>query len=323
MQQFGWQPDDDGSSAILADSSAPVHELTNSQIMACLTPNSWTTRKQPIVLFDALRALHPNWVRWAQGIGDCVSWGYELGCTLVAAVDIYIRKEPWQWLGEFATEPIYGGARVEALGKKSGGWGDGAYGAAAAKFVTQWGALHRIDYSLSTGDESHNLTKYSKDKAKDWGNFGCGGKQDSGALDSMAKSQPVENAYKITTFEQAMVAIESGYPIPVCSSQGLGKRDSEGFAPPIRKPWHHCMCFAGVRYDKPGLLVSNSWGNSWGASGRVPGVEWDSVKKCSAWVDHETAGHMLARGDSYALTGVDGLKSRRIDWSGGWQINGR
>ena len=319
---FGYKPNPAETEFILSDPSVPVWTMSpgDSAKIAKQTRDG-----KPIILFDALKPLHPNWKRGAQGIGDCVAWGFELACTLATAVDIYIDKEPWAWMGEYATEPIYGGSRVEARGKTTGGWSDGSYGGAAAKWLTTWGALRRLNYALRTGNPSHDLAKYDSKKAKDWGNWGCGGQGDNGGLDKVAKSYPVKEAYLVTKYEDAVSAIENGWPIAVCSGQGLGQRDSNGFAPP-RGSWSHCMLFGGVRYDKPGLLNTNSWGNSWGTKAPFgPGLDdyWDEVRKCSAWVDANTVTKMLRQQDSYIITGVKGLEPRDIDWSKGWEISGR
>ena len=87
------------------------------------------------------------WVVEAQGIGDCVSWGWAHAIWIALAVD-------WQTgrLAEgpriVATESIYGGSRVEARGKDGsgraavGGWSDGSYGAAAARWVRDLSLIH-------------------------------------------------------------------------------------------------------------------------------------------------------------------------------------
>lgn len=322
---YGWQPDPDGVKSILADRDTPVYHVSSSDRKALgvgKTSLRMGTDKKPVVLFDALLPLEPDWNRGAQGIGDCVSWGFELAATLCVATDVMWAGASWAWKGEYATEPIYGGSRVEARGRSRGGWSDGSYGGAAAKWLTKWGALLRIDYSLATSNKEHDLRKYSSNKAKQWGNYGCGGESDKDKLDEVARETPVRRAYLVTSFEDAASAIESGYPVAVCSMQGLGSRDSDGFAPP-RGTWAHCMCFSGVRYDKPGLLCTNSWGNSWGTSAPLPGVESNAVKACSAWVDARTCDRMLKQEDSYVLTVIDGLERREIDWSKGWEIHGR
>lgn len=319
MRHFGYTPNPEENEWILADPTCNVYTLSSG--------DSGRIRKasrdgKPIILLEALLAIEPSWKRGAQGIGDCVSWGWELAAGIATAVDIFVNDEPWQWRGLYATEPIYGGSRVEARGKSSGGWRDGSYGGAAAKWVTKWGCLRRLNYSLATGNEEHNLTTYNSDKAKNWGNYGCGGKSDMGALDRVAKEYPVKETYLVTSYDDAVSAIENGWPITVCSGQGLGQRDSDGFAP-ARGSWSHCMCFTGVRYDKPGLLCTNSWGNSWGTKRPFgKGIEstHDEIKKCSAWVSAKTVDRMLKQQDSYIVTGVRGLEPRDINWGEKWDV---
>ena len=62
--------------------------------------------------------------------------------------------------------------------------------------------------------------------------------------------------------------------------------------------------------------------NSWGYSNKGPhGVDtYDSVMKCSFWVDAKVVDRMLRGQDSFAITGVKGLEKREIDFSAGWDI---
>src|SRR5574343_9946 len=221
---------------------------------------------EPILLY---RSLNKAWeakygrpfVVGRQGIGDCVSWGW------AHASDIHLAVM-WE-LGDSAefhaaaTEAIYGGSRVEARGKTFGGWSDGSYGAAAAKWVRDWGIVFRQPY------DSVDLTTYSASRAKDWGAYGCGGQSDNGQLDGIAKSHPIRNVALVNDFDEAAAAIRSGYPVAVCSMQGFTmNRDSDGFAR-ASGSWAHCMCFIGVRFDRPGLLCLNSWGATW-----IDGPKW-------------------------------------------------
>ena len=319
MRHYGYTPNPEENEWILADPSTPVYTLSSG--------DSGRIRKssrdgKPVILLEALMAIEPGWKRGAQGIGDCVSWGWELAASIATAMDILVDGEPWLWKGTYATEPLYGGSRVEARGKRTAGYRDGSYGGATAKWVTKWGLLRRLNYSIATGNNDHDLTKYSSKRAKAWGNYGCGGKSDKGALDNVAKEYPVKETYLVTSYDDAVSAIENGWPIAVCSGQGLGQRDSHGFAP-ARGSWSHCMCFTGVRYDRPGLLCTNSWGNSWGTSrpfGKDMEGTHDEIKKCSAWVSARTVDRMLKQQDSYIVTGVKGLEPREIDWSDKWDV---
>ena len=312
---FGWTPNPEGVEQFLNDEKTkhPLFGLCAGELIA-----KATEAKKTVLLYEPLLQLEPNWKRGSQGIGDCVAWGYELGCTVLAAVDIAVRREAEEWKGQFATEPIYGGSRVEARGRSKGGWNDGSYGGAAAKWVRDWGVLLRYDYSKGTGNQEHNLKKYSSNKAKQWGNYGCGGKSDRGLLDKEAKLHPVQTVSMVTTFDEAAAAIANGYPVPVCSQQGFtSKRDPDGFCK-AKGSWAHCMLFLGVRHgSRPGLLLTNSWGRS--VSGPVwPTNQPDAIGACSWWVDASVVDSMLRGQDSYALSGYNGFKRRDMKWDDGW-----
>lgn len=303
---------------IIEDQSIPHVTTMDNQTMGILSSGlSFREDTPPVILTDALLSLMPSWTRGKQGIGDCVSFGWELGGTALQAVQIVLHRQPWLWKGPFATEPIYGGSRVEALGKRTGGYSDGSTGGAAAKWVTtKGGMLLRQNYSIVTGSPDDDLTSYSADKAKQWGNFGCGGRDDNGVLDKVAMEHPIREAKLVTTFEQAATSIANGYPVVVCSSAGFGDRGRDGF---VRwtTTWYHCMVFLGVRFDIPGLLLCNSWGNSWGASNpHYPARLPDAVKKCSAWVHARDVDKMLGDWkDSFAISSLEGWKRQEINWS--------
>ena len=174
-----------------------------------------------------------QWIVGRQGIGDCVSWGWAHGADIHLAV-MYKRGDSADWK-PVATESIYGGSRVEARGRSSGGWSDGSYGSAAAKWLRDYGLIFREKY------DSVDLTTYSAKRAKDWGNYGNGGQGDNGKLDNEAKKSPVREITLVTNFDEAAAAIESGYPVPVCSMQGFASvRDKDGFARPSGS-WAHCL----------------------------------------------------------------------------------
>jgi hypothetical protein len=281
---------------------------------AAAAPALMRQRERDTVLYPALFSLHPSWRRGSQGIGDCVSWGYELACTLLKAIQIVSLGRPEMWHAEVATESIYGGSRVEARGRKTGGWSDGSYGAAAAKWVHEWGVLLRQNYSQQTGNSDHDLSSYSSKRAKDWGNWGCGGQSDKDALDLVAREHPVQTVSLVATFDEAAAAIQNGFPVPVCSGQGFSSaRDKEGFCAP-QGSWAHCMCFIGVRYGaRPGLLCANSWGRS------VKGPFWpaeapEAITWCAWWVDADVCNRMLSGRDSFALSNFKGFPARKLDF---------
>ena len=158
---------------------------------------------------------------------NCVSWGWGHGVDTILGI-MYDLGLTGEWR-EAATEAIYGGSRVEARGVKYGGWGDGSYGAAAAKYVNKWGILYRQKY------DNDDLTQYSSNRAKQWGNYGV-----PDYLEPLAKDHPVKQVTLVTTFDEAAAAIQNGYPVPVCSGQGFSSsRDKDGFAR-ASGSWSHC-----------------------------------------------------------------------------------
>ena len=257
------------------------------------------------------------WVVGRQGIGDCVSWGWSHGVWIAMCVD-------WE-TGRLANPPpmvaseaLYGGSRVEARGLDGsgaapvGGWSDGSYGGAAAKFVRDWGVLFREKY----GDI--DLSSYSADRAKNWGAYGCGGKGDAGRLDTIAKEHPATHVAMVKTFAEAAAAIESGFPVPVASDVGfLSIRDHDGYASASGQ-WFHEMCFIAVRYKANGspddaLLCLNSWGPAWISGGKFPSDQPDG----SFWVRRATVERMLQQQDSFAVGSIGGFGWRDLH-HGNW-----
>ncbi|PQO45850.1 hypothetical protein [Blastopirellula marina] len=261
---------------------------------------------QDAFLYRALYKAHrdkfgADWQVGRQGIGDCVSWGWAHACDIHLAV-MYCQGDSADWR-PVATESIYGGSRVEARGVSRGGYSDGSYGGAAAKWVRDYGLIFRQEYA------SVDLSSYSSRRAKDWGNYGNGGQEDDGRLDREAEKSPVRTVALVKTFDEAAAAIQSGYPVPVCSGQGFrSRRDDDGFCDPSGS-WSHCMCFIGVRRDRPGLLCLNSWGPTW-----VTGPKWpDDMPDGSFWVDEATVNRMLRQNDSFSVSGYDGFPFRQLD----------
>lgn len=308
-QFFGYEPHPEETAEFVK--SLPTPTLSDAD------PNLFKADKVDTFLYRALykayrKTYGTEWRPHKQGIGDCVSHAWGLSADIANAVDYETGK-----IGEFkvaATEPIYGGSRVEARGVSFGGWSDGSYGGAAAKWVVKdkgiGGLLFRQKY------EDFDFTIYSSSLAKNFGAYGCGGKDDNGKLDKIAREHPVVQVTLVRNFEEAAAAIQSGYPVAVCSGQGFSStRDSEGFARPSGS-WAHAMTFCAVRYgDRPGLCCCNSWG-VWNGGPKWPEDQPDG----SFWVDADVATRMLRGGDSFAVSGTDGFKFRDLDHSAWVQV---
>lgn len=306
-ENFGYTPNPEGVQEFLTELEQPLFAQAGAEAIR-------EAKGVDTFLYRSLSRAHQArygrpFVVGEQGIGDCVSWGWAHGVWISQAIDWELGKLPEPPLAP-ATEAVYGGSRVEARNKPEGGggWSDGSYGGAAARWVRDWGVVYREKVL------EHDLTAYSPKRAKDWGNWGAGGKGDGGKLDAEAKKHPAKYVSLVRTWDEAAAAIESGYPVAVCSMQGFASvRDSDGFCKGSGT-WAHCMCFVGVRYgSRPGLLCLNSWGPSW-----VGGPRWpDDMPEGSFWVEKAVADRMLSGGDSFAVGSVDGFGFRDLH-HGNW-----
>lgn len=278
----------------------------------------WLGEKKSVYNWLPLQVASPSWVRGAQGIGDCVSWGAELVATMTMAIQ-HVR-DGIEWLGEAATEPIYGGSRVEARGGRLAGFSDGSYGAAAAKWLRDWGVLLRLDYSKETGNAEHDLRRYSSSKAKQWGNYGCGGSSDDpkgqGKLDVIGKKHPFRGVALVRTVDEMAALQMSGRVASIASGVGFGSmtRNSEGI---VRRSgsWSHQMMIGGIKWTAGGsplFRCFQSWGKS--AKGPDPDIEWASVSYCSWWITPEDMEVILRAGDTWGFSEVADFKQREINY---------
>ena len=297
----------------------PIFSLANDRLK--------TTELVDTHLWMPLLWCRPGYRRGAQGIGDCVSWGAELAVTLLTAKHCWKRRSRKRFQ-EAATEAIYGGGRVEAACRSFGGWGDGSYGGAAATWLRDYGVLYRRDYSTDTGDPEHDLREYSARRAKNWGAYGCGGKQDRGTLDAVAKEHPVKTTSLCRNFYDVGQAIAvAKCPVTIASSYGCSMRRNNYGECGWRGRWPHQMCLIGVRFgERPAAYCAQSWGPEV-ASGPSGDEYTDNLPADGTppnvlgfcwWIPAEDIDDICDAGDTWAIGDVDGWKPDRFNWSGTW-----
>lgn len=225
--------------------------------------------------------------------GDCVGQAYALGCDLLACADIFMRFEPEKWVEKASVEMIYAGSRVQ-IGDGAIGRADGSYGEWAARFVKEYGVLHRLKY----GDI--DLRGYSAERSDYYSTRGV-----PQELIPIAREHPCATYTKITTWPQARDALYVGQPILLCSSYAFERqRDSNGFAAQLlsrrhkrflryysfRPKWFHCLLLAGYEeIVKPyGGLIINSWDENW-----ISGPKRLGQPEGSFWATPEEIERML------------------------------
>lgn len=248
--------------------------------------------------------------------GSCVAWGAMHAVWIAESIEWELgnRSEPPLMP---STEGIYGGSRVEARGRPGdgqrpyGGWSDGSTGYAAAKWLKDWGVTYRRRYDFD--GRVVDLTNYDKDVEKSWGAFGNGGQDDGGKFDAVAAKTPCKYVTNVRTWDELVAAITSGFPVTIASNVGFTKtRDSDGFCR-ASGVWMHQMCLAGLRKDRPGALVINSWGN-YVQGGKFPPDQPDGT----FWADKQTVERILSQGDSWAIAEVafEWRDIRHDEWLG-------
>jgi hypothetical protein len=303
---FGWQPNPEGVAEFL-------DELGERRYFSQAAPEAMAKAQHiDTFLYRAMAKAHQArygkpWVCERQGIGDCVAWGamHAVWCSEAISWDLGQMAEPPMIP---STEAIYGGSRVEARNKPegSGGWSDGSYGGAAARWLRDWGVVYRQPFP----DLGYDLTTYSAERAKQWGNWGAGGQGDKGRLDTIAKKHPARHVVAVKDWQELVAAVTAGFPVTIASNVGFASRTDEVGALQAQGQWMHQMCIVAVRFaDKspPGVkpmdaaLILNSWGTKWiSYAGKYPADQPDG----SFWATREVVERILRQNDSYAIGDV-------------------
>lgn len=232
----------------------------------------------------------------AQEIGDCTSKGAGHALDLLQCIEIQLGDP--EEAKEICTEAIYGIGREIAgmLGR-----GDGCYGSAVARALTEFGAIPR-----------ELVGPYSGRRAKEWGRTGV-----PREIKAECAKHKLTSATLVTTLPELDAALNSGYPVTVASMQGFTMtRDRNGICQP-RGTWAHQMFICGRAWIEGKLyyLIPNSWGDN------VPsGPRTFDQPLFSFWAPARTVASMLAVRDSWAFSLWSGFKKR--DLPAGWSYMG-
>lgn len=297
LSHCGWVNDPDSTKAILDSQPRPLFAACSADIKS-------SGRGKRVLLSDFIYKVLGRFNLRTQEIGDCCSMGAAAGIDVLKAIGCINRGE--EWIAETATEPLYSGSRVEILKNKFSG-SDGSTGAATALCAKQYGVFLRLKY------EDFDFTIYSGKKAREMGETGIPDNIEKYGLDHRVK-----NISLVTTYYDAIDAINNGYPVTVASNCGFdwkrdnnGKivKDKDGFLLP-KGQWGHQMVFTGFsdNPNRPGLLCQNSWGEF------MSGPSQEGQPPGSFFVDAEVAEkYMLSAGDSFAYSEFDGFPPQKLN----------
>jgi hypothetical protein len=288
---FGWRPNRRSLENFIRKNRYPYISQQNREIKG-------TGEGKKAFLHLALeRVMGREFVPHDQGAPDCVSQASALGVDILSAVQVAVKRYPQRWVGKTASEPIYGGSRIEVGGYR--GMGGGSTGHWAAEWLTSYGTLLRQKYP-----GGYDFSVYDAEKAVEYGYDGC-----PDPLEPLTKLHPVKKTAICNSWSNLRDCLYNGKPVMVCSNVGFGSngvcvRDSEGFLTRKRSPWYHAMLFAGFddEYRRPGALCFNSWGYSW-----IEGPTRGPQPAGTFWVDADTVDAMLRQGDSFAFSAYVGF----------------
>jgi hypothetical protein len=318
---FGYQPNPDGLKQFLSELDQPTFKEAGAEAVE-------KAKNKDVYLYRYADAAHRRvygkpFECWNQGnAGTCVSFGWGLGAYMGQAVDFAQGELPNPPL-LVATEPIYAGSRTFARlpPVTNAGMSDGSFGAAAGRWVSGkckqpgiGGILYREKYG------SVDLSVYSIPLSRTWGCYGP-------PLDiaKEANKHTAKAVAQVNTWEELCAAIESGFPVPICSNVGFALtnvRDEDGHLPRGGQ-WGHCMLLCSVRHaanaaengmkrPRDGALCINSWGGRWVVGAKLPADQPDG----SFWIERKDVEAILAQGDSFAIGGVNGFSYRELDHAG-------
>lgn len=326
--RYGWIQNPQAVEVVLKSLDKPLFFTAAPGLISSLDQG------KDIYLYDIFRKVNngKDAPKGPQGIGDCVSWGWSNFVNYLQCVPILdklatidrrmaaqvIFAEPKEWdLGvqealiemkleakyefqEISSESIYALSRVE-IGGQHNSYQDGSVGAWAAKAVSTMGVLSRPDLKAAGLSP-----EYDPRRAKDWGAKGL-----PDALEPIARQHLVKTVSQVKSFEEAAAAIQNLQGVPVCSNQGFTMtRDNQGFCSPKGR-WDHCMLFIAVRFDRPGLCCSQSWGPNT-PNGPVDKGQPDNT----FWVDAKVVDKMLSQEDSFTGNNFEEyIKRDYVDWS--------
>jgi hypothetical protein len=261
-------------------------------------PEAMVEEPKDVYLYKAWKDVLGSYPDYpAQEIGDCTSFGSGHALDLLQCIEIALGKQPIAY-SETCTEAIYGMGRELAhmLGR-----GDGCYGVAVTKALTEGGAVTR-----------ELVGPYSGARAKEWGKRGV-----PKEIKGQALAYKVGAATLVTDCEELDAALNNGFPGIVCSSQGFTmKRDEHGVCA-AKGTWQHCMGIAGrrTRNGRREYLIPQSWGS------KTPsGPLSDDQPPFSFWIDERPMSKMLAREDSLVIAKFGGFQKRSLP--GSWSYAG-
>jgi hypothetical protein len=254
------------------------------------------------VLWPALFNAWPNWHWGMQPTGDCTRW-MEQHLLDVLLANLWAAGKTRKPDALVAGESIYGFAKCE-LANSYGYHGAGASGYDVAEACVKFGSLFRLDYRQSGKEcDLREETEYSVA----WGDLGHGVPD---WLEPFAAEHKAKDRVAVSSPTEMGLLIQSGYPCQYCGYTSWGTvRGADGIATRFSSGWH-AITATGVRWNENGeplaFWIANT-GHGDHCEGSIgPIAVPDVYAECGSWVPAAKIAPVLAAGDCYTTTFVEG-----------------
>lgn len=252
----------------------------------------------------------------SEGEGDCVGHASAMAMDVLAATQIHKLGVRESWKAKASVEMIYAGSRVE-IGENAISVGGGSRGEWAAKYLSRYGVLHRLNYDV--GGQTLDLSGYSPARSRQYRNSGV-----PDWLEPVARQHPVATVTQVRTGMEALDAVCAGQPVLMCSSYAFhDTRDADGFAAAyldqvvrrgwrlftVRVKWYHAMVLTGalVEGDRIGGGIQNSHGD-WNSGPRP-----HDLPRGAFFVELDVLDRMVKDWfDCWAFSSYHGFEAKRI-----------
>jgi len=318
---FGWVDDQEAVNKSLVSLEAKQGFRPYFAVCAANAMDERTDKAAVFLWLAEEKALGKRLGSWNQkSLGTCTSFGG--GRAVQDTLLQQVVEGEAEWPGhEIATEPIYGGARIQIGSRLHGArWsGDGCVGAFVAEWLTTGGNLVRKQY------DEYDLTTYSD--AQNSYSIVWGRKGVPATLLPECKKHIAKSAALVSTTDELWAALGNGYAVFTCSNVGFDSPIRQGYCEPAGT-WPHCMQYR-ARFVHPTIgrsfVVQNSWKNYLELKVQDPKqfeiqyLDGNEVKTmrlpegCFA-IKESAAARMLSARDSFAVSGVQGFPRRKLDW---------
>lgn len=292
--RHGWSADAFEEAAPLI-AQMPGFEITDENGIRIVQDN----RNANIRLWEAVLAVNgehlPN---VPQQVGDCVSHAYCHAGEFLICIEM-TTGPPGKEFHRLFPPYVYGTSRHQIGRDRIRG--DGSCMAWAVKAGQEYGVLRA---------DADGVPPYSGSIARKWGHEGP-----PQSLIESSKMYTIGMASPVHTAVEVRDAICNGYPVPF-GAGGIGfdrviVKYGRLVADPPSGQWSHAQCVVGFdgSGSEPLYCILNSWGPL--AGGRAP---MDGSPPGSYWITEKSMEKIARQGDTYAISGFAGFKSRSLDF---------